>query len=79
MIVMAMSNSDGSAVSHHDGSSPENTQCQFLHYFIVTFYGQYLKQPFASKKVILILSGVVLNKRWYMAVSHHNLRGSHSS
>lgn len=63
MIVMVMYNSDGSAVSHHDGSSPENTQCQFLCYFIVKFHGQYLKQPFASEKVILILSGVVLNKK----------------
>lgn len=60
MIVMAMYNSDGSAVSHHHSGSPE---IQFLQYFTVTFHGQYLKQPFTSEKVILILSGVVLNKK----------------
>lgn len=46
---------------------------QFLQYFTITFHGQYLKQPFASEKVNLILSGVVLNKKWHMTVSHHNL------
>lgn len=35
------------------------------------------KATFAPERVILILSRVVLNKKWCMAASHHNLGGSH--